>query len=232
VDDSWDPVWEEIFKTRAWGQYPPEELIRFTANHFHKVPNRSDVRILEIGCGTGANIWYLAREGFSVYGLDGSRSAILKANEKLKNERLVANLLEGDIIHSSQLYPSVSFDAVIDVACIQHNRLMDAGGTIKINIILDQIVTLLKPSGRFFGMLVAEGSWGDGLGEEVEAGTFVNISEGPYQGMGVTHFFSQNEISRFFGERFADLKVEYALRSYSNQEKVVKHWIVQGTKRK
>jgi len=69
-----DPLWEEIFTERAWGRYPSEDLVRFGAQRLgHRQP-RSDVRVLEVGFGTGANLWYFAREGYSVAGLEGTET--------------------------------------------------------------------------------------------------------------------------------------------------------------
>ena len=58
----------------------------------------SDSNVLEIGCGTGANIWYLAREGFAAYGLDGSKVALTKAEERLNSENLKFKLIHSDAI--------------------------------------------------------------------------------------------------------------------------------------
>ena len=76
----WDNSWESLFKKRDWGVYPNEELIKFIAKHYYKVSNRYKIKILELGCGPGANIWYLAREKFNVHGIDGSKTAINKCS--------------------------------------------------------------------------------------------------------------------------------------------------------
>src|ERR1700722_13214770 len=76
IKQSWDPVWEQIFANQSWGKYPPEELIRFVARNYYRAANRGDIKILEVGCGAGACIWYMAREGFCATGIDGSPSAI------------------------------------------------------------------------------------------------------------------------------------------------------------
>ena len=109
---SWDPTWEQMFRTRDWGRYPPEELIRFVARHFFSVSDRRQVRVLEIGCGTGANIWFLAREGFDAYGIDGSKTAMVKAEQRLQEEGLKAHLQVGDIISLSNFYPPSYFPSV------------------------------------------------------------------------------------------------------------------------
>lgn len=53
---------------------------------FYAVEDRATIKVLEVGCGPGANIWYLAREGFSVYAVEGSASAIEKAHNRLAAE--------------------------------------------------------------------------------------------------------------------------------------------------
>ena len=83
---AWDNSWENLFKKRDWGKYPNEELIKFIARYFYRVSDRAKVKILELGCGPGANIWYLAREKFNVHGIDGSKTAIKKCIKRLNEE--------------------------------------------------------------------------------------------------------------------------------------------------
>jgi len=220
---SWDHVWERIFRTRDWGRYPPEELIRFVAKHLYSAPDRKQVRILEIGCGAGANIWFLAREGFDVYGIDGSKTAILKAEQRLQEEGLKAHLQVGDIISLAELYSPNHFDAVVDVACLQHNRM----GAVQ--AIVDQIVTVINGGGKVFSMMVVVGSWGHGLGKEIEPGTFADIREEPLQGAGLCHFFTLGEVQRLF-KRFSDVQIEYSVRSLNKQRHYYKHWVIEGVK--
>ena len=56
--------WENIFLQKEWGKYPSIALVRFIASNYYDAQDRNEIKILEIGCGTGANLWYLAREGF------------------------------------------------------------------------------------------------------------------------------------------------------------------------
>src|SRR5450759_3956496 len=108
--------WERVFATRPWGSYPPEELVRFIARNFRAVPVKSGVRVLEIGCGPGPNIWYLVREGFTVAGIDGSPTAIRQAEGRLVAEGLphkmpLVDLKVGDF--ASLPWANEMFDAVV-----------------------------------------------------------------------------------------------------------------------
>ncbi|WP_240682424.1 hypothetical protein [Campylobacter jejuni] len=50
-------IWEQIFSKKEWGKYPSENVIRFIARNFYNVQDRSKINILELGFGTGANLW-------------------------------------------------------------------------------------------------------------------------------------------------------------------------------
>jgi SAM-dependent methyltransferase len=221
---SWDPAWERVFSSQEWGRYPPEELIRFVARRFYGAADRGAVKILELGCGPGANLWYLAREGFAAYGLDGSPTAVRKAGERLAAEGLRAELTVGDVTKLTDLYPAASFDGAIDVACLECNRL-DA-----VAAALDAVAAVLRPGGHVFSMAIARGSWGDGLGEPVEPGTFTGIEEGPVAGKGVCHFFSRDEIDDHFGSRFTDLTVDSVTRTLDGGRRSLTHWLIEGAK--
>ena len=62
----------------AQRKYPNEELSRFMGRNFFSLKHeeRSSKKILETGCGSGGNIWMLAKEGFDTYGIDLSTEAI------------------------------------------------------------------------------------------------------------------------------------------------------------
>ncbi len=225
---TWDPTWEAVFRSRDWGRYPPEELVRFVMRHYGQVADRSQVRILEVGCGTGANLWFMAREGFSIYGIDGSQSAIDGAYTRLKGDDLADGigwrLIVDDAMRLRSLFwPGYEFDAIIDVCCLQHNRHAD------IQSIVDQIHAVLKPGGRVFSMMVALGSWGDWMGTRIEPGTYTDIPEGPASGVGVTRFSTWADMAKHFAA-FGDLSIEYSSRTMMERTRAWRHWVVEGVK--
>jgi len=123
---TWDSVWEEIHKSREWGKYPSEPLVRFVASNFLKMQTGKTLRMLEIGCGTGANLWFLAREGIETFGIEGSAFAVKKARERLDREApdWRGCITEGDIIDLP--FDAEFFDAVIDVEAVTHNEFANA----------------------------------------------------------------------------------------------------------
>ena len=121
-------IWEDIFQNNEWGKYPSLAVVRFVARNFYKVPNRKDIRILELGCGTGANLWYCAREGFSVIGLDVSKTAIHRMIDRFEKENLSEFLMDtkvGDYYNLLNEIKDNSIDAIIDVGSLCCNSFLD-----------------------------------------------------------------------------------------------------------
>jgi len=213
----WDPVWDEIFRSKEWGKYPPEHVIRFVAGNFYRVPNRNEVRLLEIGCGPGTNVWFMAREGFTVSGIDGSATAIKQANERLLREGLTADLYVGD--YSSLPWSDSSFDGVVENVSLYCNRW----GAIK--RALSEVRRVLKPGAPFLSSSFTDRTWGYGLGTRVEPEGFIDITEGPLAGAGFCLFFNHARIHELFRE-FADVAVERLSRTMEGEQRLVEQFVI------
>jgi SAM-dependent methyltransferase len=218
---AWNPLWDDIFRSREWGKYPKEELIRFVARHYYSAADRSAVRILDVGCGYGASTWYLAREGFSAHGLDGSAVVIRRLRERLSSEGLSASLVVGDALFLP--YSSASFDCVIDLACLMCNDPHDTAR------ILTGLIDRLKPGGRIFSVTPSQGCWGDGLGEQVAECTFRDVSDGPFAGTGTVRFSSERQIRTLYAD--FDLTLDQSNYRGGGATHSVSHWIIEGVKR-
>jgi ubiquinone/menaquinone biosynthesis C-methylase UbiE len=214
---SWDPSWEQIFSSSPWGKYPPEELIRFIARNFYNVPNRKIIKILDLGCGPGSCSWYLAREGFSVFGIDGSPTAIRNAKERLASEGLKGDFEVGDFIELP--YPNSYFDCVIDIESLYANTF------VKSTIIMTEIYRVLKPGGMFFSMSFKDGCYGDGSGKQIELHTFEDVTEGPLAGKGVTRLSPEREIRQLYST-LNELSLEYSIRSIDNMMHEIAQWVI------
>jgi len=218
--------WEQLFAQRAWGAYPPEELVRFIARNFRMVPDRAQIRVLEIGCGPGPNIWYLVREGYTVAGIDGSPTAVLQAARRLESEGLPSGLPQvdlkvGDFI--SLPWPDESFDAVVDVAALYANPMK------KIKAVVAEVRRVLKPGGLFFSKMFADQTTGSQTGCMIEPGTVLQPTEGPCSGNEIAHFFAREEVQDVFS-RFDGLEVDQVHRTDSNGAINIFEWLVRCRK--
>jgi SAM-dependent methyltransferase len=68
--------------------------------------------VLDVGCGTGENVLYLAEHGFTAAGIDGAPTAIQKARAKAKGRGLDAFFKVADALNLPT--PEQPFDTVID----------------------------------------------------------------------------------------------------------------------
>jgi SAM-dependent methyltransferase len=217
-----DPIWEDVFKTQAWGKYPGEDLIRFVARNFYRVSDRGAVKILEVGCGPGANLWYIAREGFSVYGVDGSSTAITQARTRLDSEcpTWKGELKVGDITKLE--FEDGIFDAVIDNEAICCNSFDNA------KIIYGELARVCKKGAKLFSRTFASGSWGDSTGESVGHNAWV-VSEGPLLGKGFNRFTEFSEIPQLIAG-FEIREVELLTRTMDSRNHEVREWLIVGEK--
>ena len=73
-------------------------------------------RALDLGCGTGTNVIYLAHHGWEAIGVDFSPAAIQQAQQKAKDTP-GATFVEGDVSQLSHLGIEGPFDFVLDIGC-------------------------------------------------------------------------------------------------------------------
>ncbi|MDD5456776.1 MAG: class I SAM-dependent methyltransferase [Candidatus Margulisbacteria bacterium] len=212
-------VWEGIFSQRQWGKYPAVPLIR-TIVSFFRDKDRNNSRILELGSGPGAHLWYLAREGFKVYGIEGSPSAVKQSIERFTEEGLAARI--GQIIagdYSSIPFEDNFFDAVIDMESLYCNSFT------KSRQIIELAFQKLKPGGLFFSQTFADGTWGI-EGQEIDYHAFVPI-EGPMAQMGFTRYTTYDDIEKLYKlPQNKIVNIERYDRNLMNG-KAIKEWAIE-----
>ncbi|MED4461194.1 class I SAM-dependent methyltransferase [Metabacillus fastidiosus] len=220
---AWDQTWERVFQNQEWGKYPSEDLIRFIARNFYQYTNRKEIKILEVGCGTGANLWYIAREGFSVYGVDGSKTAVNKAKNRLDFEISNWNgeLIVGDII--SLPYENETFDAVIDIEAVSCNSFENS------LLIYNEIYRVLKNDGKIFSRTFATNCWGDQTGQKIDYNTWIP-TEGPLSNKGTVRVTSKEDVYKLF-DKFEVVELEKLERTYNNLEQRIIEWLIIGVKK-
>ncbi|MBF0504244.1 MAG: class I SAM-dependent methyltransferase [Candidatus Omnitrophica bacterium] len=216
----WDSHWEKVFQDREWGRYPAEDLVRFMGRNYYNVPNRKQVKILEVGSGTGANLWYLAKEGFDVTGIEGSKTGVERSIKRLKEDGLSARVMVGDVIKLP--FEDDYFDCVVDIECIYANSYGDSKKIIR------EIRRTLKPGGKLFSKTLMSGTSGDGKGQRLEGeeNTYIEFDEGAFRRDGrLTRFTAEKEIGDLYNE-FNMVSLDYSVRTEKNREIEIKEWLI------
>jgi SAM-dependent methyltransferase len=222
---SWDPVWEEVYRSRAWGQYPGEDVVRFVAGNFYPAKDRAQVRLLEVGSGAGANLWFMAREGFCVHGVEGSETAVRLSRQRLDSEcpdwqSVGGRVQVGDMARLP--YPDAYFDAVLDVVAACYSSFDKA------RQIYSELARVSKPGARLFSRTFARGCWGDGTGRQVDQDMWL-CSEGHLKGFGATRFTDEAAVPDLLQGWQVD-RVERASLTEEGGRHELKYLLMYGTR--
>ncbi|MCC6779485.1 MAG: class I SAM-dependent methyltransferase [Hyphomicrobiales bacterium] len=202
----------------AQRMYPNEELLRFFGTYYFPLAasERARLRVLEVGCGSGANLWMVAREGFEAHGMDLSAEGLSLCEQMLAKWQTSATLTQGDM--SALRYQDHHFDVVLDVFasyCLPEPAFA---------AFLDEVGRVLKPGGRFFCYAPSKGSEAfrdPGPARRIDASTLDGIRRptSPYFPQDYPfRFVSPAELDAMFADRgFVVLRNERIGRTYSNQ---------------
>jgi len=163
-------------------------------------------RVLDVGCGGGRHLLYLAKEGFVVYGSDRSATGLTISRERLEKEGLRAVLRRCDMTEVP--FPDEFFDAVLSVYVLHHNTLENVGKAI------GEIRRALKRGGLFFANLSGKGDYKEGKGKKIGPGTYI-CDSGIETGM-PHHFFTRREVETLL-EGFEIASVEERRREYHSR---------------
>jgi cyclopropane fatty-acyl-phospholipid synthase-like methyltransferase len=134
--------WQKIFKERGInvvGEKPHEDIPKIA--EFLKKEKAG--KILDLGCGSGRHVIYLAKKGFDVYGTDNASEGIRLCEGWLKKLDLRAHLKAASFFKKFP-FKDEFFDAVISVWAIHH------GTEKQIKYCVKEIERVLKPNGIIF----------------------------------------------------------------------------------
>ncbi len=212
--------------------YPSEQLIQFVAAHYGSLSRseRAGVKILEVGCGSGRNLWMLAKEGFAVHGADASVAALAAAATHLQEKwGVVAQLVAASFEHLP--FADAYFDVICDVVSLQHTSMVGSRRA------LTEIYRCLRPGGRFFSYRLSDASimYRCSGGNFLDAVTVDNIANPamPLAHNGQTSFWSPALARKIFRECGFDLAmVERHSRSGPDDELYVEYLALVGVKPK
>lgn len=183
-------AWEQLY---AKGEFMRRDVDPEIGNQAIFFKTQGVRRVLDLGCGSGRHMVFLAKAGFEMYGLDISPTGLCETIRVLAVADLFGHVALFDM---QQLpYDGGFFDAVISVRVIHHNRLKAVQETVS------EIRRVLKPGGLVWVTVpIPKDAPGKG-GREIEPGTFVPL-RGREKGIPHHHFTKEG-----LQELFKDFKI-------------------------
>jgi SAM-dependent methyltransferase len=220
----YDLVWESIFSSRSWGRYPGEDLIRFVAREAFS-SDRAKLKALELGCGPGANLWFLANEGIVFDAIEGSASAVLQAKARLDKEKpgWKGRIETGNFCRLPKDFQDYNF--ILDSEAIYCNDFEESAQ------LIGELHQRLLPGGAFWSRTFAPGTWGVDSGERIGRDYWI-ASDGPLAGKGPVRLTPLESVPELYGAAWASIEVGEITRHDGNPRQLVREWIIVARKRK
>jgi 2-polyprenyl-3-methyl-5-hydroxy-6-metoxy-1,4-benzoquinol methylase len=103
-------------------------------------------KILDVGCGTGQNCIWLAKNGFKVTGTDFSKTAIKMAKENAKKNKADVIFIENDFL--TEKVKDYPFDFIYDSGCFHS---FDKGEAMK--VFAKSVADHLSEKGKWFSIV-------------------------------------------------------------------------------
>ena len=117
--------WEKMYKTGAHDSiWPWSDVVSMTYRYFPG--DKNGLRVLELGCGAGANIPFYTALGAVYCGIEGSITEVQKLQERFQEENVTVK--QGDF---TECLPwEGTFDLILDRSSVTHNATKDIQKTI------------------------------------------------------------------------------------------------------
>jgi SAM-dependent methyltransferase len=148
----WEDSFEEQIARGAYNTAPVEAVIRSVAYWLRdQPPSDRPLHFLEMGCGAGPTLVWLAQKGMRVSGVDIATNALELARENLTRNGYadrIGSLTECSV--SATPFADGTFDGIIESCVFQHLPKPDRIAAFR------EVARLLRPGGLFVGNMLAD----------------------------------------------------------------------------
>lgn len=159
ADVYWGGIWTSESGRAKWSA--PDPWVVAGVRHFRSRRVRA---VLDLGCGVGRHVAFLAEQGFAAYGLDKSPFAVAAARATASAMCAGSTFLVGDML--ALPYRSASFDAVLAFNVVYH---ADEDG---VQQALAEVRRVLRPGGIYLVTMLSKRNREYGRGIEMSPNTF------------------------------------------------------------
>jgi 2-polyprenyl-3-methyl-5-hydroxy-6-metoxy-1,4-benzoquinol methylase len=181
-------------------RYPHAKVIQFC---FRKYPPeaRAGAPVLDLGCGSGVNTVFLAREGFPVTAVDTSEVGLENTRKALQAEGLQADVRRCAIDELD--FDDASFALVVSVG------VLDSAGVEASRRALAGLPRLMRPGAR---------------------GLFVFASSEDFRIVGdnacAAYGFTRPEVAAMFDVGFRTVHIDHYITTFENETSKSDEWLV------
>jgi len=192
MKNGFQKVWEDLRKNgKHITKYPYDVVVSFVFRYYPKNKHKHEVNILDIGCGVGNHLWFLAREGFNAYGIEGSETAVQLARELLKKFGVKASINVGDFTKKLP-YDDEFFDLIIDrssLSCVSYENIKN---------VINEIHRVLKSGGYFLFTPYSKSHTSFVESKKEILNNFIEVTTGSLKETGFVCFYDEEDIKKLF----------------------------------
>ena len=217
--------WENKYYEGLKSLYPYSNVVSFVYKYMNKSKLKSENNVLELGFGSGNNLWFAAREGFNVSGIEWSETAVEFARNRFLNESLKGDLLKGNF--TKLPFSDECFDLAIDRGALVCVDKVDQFKSI------EEVKRCLVSGGYFLFTPFTECHTSMRSGGEAVEGLVKNIQSGSMTDVGDIAFLSRSDIDKFFkdGWEIVSLQRVESLDVLNIEMSMHSEWIVIARKK-
>lgn len=180
--------WEQRYRDNTHlGVWPWSDLVSYVMRY----AKPAGKRVLELGCGAGANIPFFAQQVADYHAIEGSDTIVHRLWEKFPQYRETIKV--GDF--TQQIPFDGMFDLIVDRGSLTCNRTDDIRNALRF------VYERLKPDGKFIGIDWFSTQHSDyGKAELLDPYTSANLSEGHLANTGIIHFSDRAHLEDLFSD--------------------------------
>jgi ubiquinone/menaquinone biosynthesis C-methylase UbiE len=184
--------WNQRYYHGWKNKYPFTDIVSLVFNHFGGAQPRKKIRILDLGCGGGHHLLFLAKEGFTYHGIDGSSRAIQLAKSRLKKEGYsTSHVIQG--LFEDMPYPENFFDCILDRGALVCNRCRE------ISVILEKLHKVLKSGGILHSQYFHVSDFNRQAARSLGQGDYTGF-RGRLRQAGILHFVTERSLKGLFSQ--------------------------------
>ncbi|MBN1051160.1 class I SAM-dependent methyltransferase [Clostridium botulinum] len=210
MDQNMQNLWQNLHKqNRFRPKYPAELIVQYVFKNFTK---DKSTKVLDIGCGAGRHVYFMANENIDAYGVDISQSGIEYTTKLLKENGVSANL---EISSMDKLpFEDNYFEGIICYGVLYYCKNKEIKNAVQ------EMKRVLVENGKGLVVVRNKKDYRYGKGKEIEKNTFLikerDKSKCAFNENGMTmHFFDRKEVEELFKE-FKEVEIDEVIETHEN----------------